>query len=86
MDALRRNDTWKVVSRTVYHSDAGSRRVFKVKHYADGPIERYKTQVAAKEFSRIPGTDFEETDAPAVHFDSLRLPHARAAHNKWEIV
>ena len=86
MDALRRNDTWTVVSRTVVRSVVGSRWVFKVKHNADGSIERYKARVVAKRFSRITGTDSEEADAPAIHFDSLRLLHTIALHNKWEVI
>ena len=86
MNALRRNETWTVVPRPNDRSIVGSRWVFKVKHDAEGSIERYKARVVAKGFSQIPGTDFEETYAPVVRFDSLRLLLALAAQNNWDVV
>ncbi|KAI1003447.1 hypothetical protein K3495_g4758 [Podosphaera aphanis] len=86
MDALRRSDTWSIVPRPNDRSIVGLRWVFKVKHNADGSIERYKARVVAKGFSQIPGTEFEETYSPVFRFDSLRLLLALAAHNNWDIV
>lgn len=85
MDALRRNNTWDIVTRPKDRAVVGSRWVFKVKHRADGSVDRYKARLVAKGFSQIPGTDFEETYAPVARFDSLRLLLALAAHNNWNV-
>jgi hypothetical protein len=36
----------------------GSRWVYKVKHKADGSIERYKARLVAKGYTQIEGLDF----------------------------
>ena len=51
----------------------GSRWVFTIKHDAEGHIVKYKARVVAQGFSQIHGVDFEETYAPVVRYDSLRL-------------
>lgn len=57
MDALLRNETWEIVPRPKDRNISGSRWGFKIKHKANGSIERCKARLAAKEFSRQPDTD-----------------------------
>ena len=38
--------------------------VFKVKCKVDGSVERYKTRLVAKRFTKTYGIDFQETFAP----------------------
>ena len=58
--------------------------VFKIKHNADGTVERYKARLVAKGFSQVPGIDFDETFSPVVRYDSLRLLMAIAASKNWK--
>ncbi|KAI0999866.1 hypothetical protein K3495_g8337 [Podosphaera aphanis] len=85
MDALRRNNTWDIVTRPKDRAVVGSRWVLKVKLKADGSVEWYKARLIAKGFSQIPGTDFEETYPPVARFDSLRLLLALVTHNNWNV-
>ena len=47
--------------------------MFKVKYYLDSSLNKFKARLVAREFSQVQGIDFEQTFAPTVKFDSLRL-------------
>lgn len=83
MDALNKNNTWEIVPRPKDRNIVGSRWVFKIKHKADGSLDRYKARLVAKGFSQQPGTDYDDTYAPVARYDSLRLLLALAAHKRW---
>ena len=42
----------------------GSRWIYKVKHAADGSMEKYKESFVEKGFSQKEGIDYDETFAP----------------------
>ena len=69
MSALKRNKTWQVVNRPVDRKVVGSKWVFKVKHKADGSVDRYKARLVAQGFSQQPGTDYDDTYAPVARYD-----------------
>jgi hypothetical protein len=59
--------------------------VFRVKRDQHGIITRYKARLVAKGFSQIPGIDFDETFAPVVRMETIRLLLALAARYQLEI-
>ena len=57
----------------------GSKCLFKVKHNANGSVERYKARIVAKSYSQIEGFDYDETFVPVMRYDFLCLIIALAA-------
>lgn len=81
--SLEENNVWDVVPRPKGRKVINGKWVCKVKGDADGEVERFKARYVAKGFSQVQGLDYDETFAPVVRFDSLRLLLAITAHRKW---
>ena len=63
----------------------GCRWVFAIKMAADGSVECYKVRIVAKGFSQVYQVDYDETFAPVVKWDSIRILLALAARFDLEI-
>ena len=83
INALRKNKTFEVVDKPIGWNIVGSKWVFKTKRNADATLKRYRARAIAQEFSQAPGFDFEDTFAPVIRYESLRLLLALCARNKW---
>jgi hypothetical protein len=59
--------------------------IFKIKHTADGSIEKYKARFVAREFSQKEGVDFEETFAPVARYTSIKVVISIASEMRWRI-
>ena len=46
--------------------------MFKLKHNADGSIDRYKARLVAQGYSQEPGQDYDEIYAPVAKYTSIR--------------
>ena len=53
--------------------------VFRIKRDAKGKFEKYKCRIVVKGYSQVAGLDFNETFAPVVRIESVRVIFALAA-------
>ena len=80
-----KNDVWDVSLRPEGKSVVTSKWIYKIKHDADGSIEKYKARFVARGFSQKEGIDYEETFAPIARYTSIRSVLSLAVVMKWKI-
>lgn len=73
MNALRKNGTREVIDLLREKKIVGCKWMFIVKCKADGSIERYKARLVVKGFTQTYGIDYQETFAPVVKINSIRI-------------
>jgi hypothetical protein len=59
--------------------------VYKIKHYADGSVNRYKARLVAKGYAQTYGIDYEETYNPVAKMTIVRAIIAMAAAKGWSL-
>ena len=79
------NDVQDVIPRREGNSIATSKWIYKIKHAADGSIEKCEVIFVACGFSQKEGIDYEETFSPIARYTSIRSVLALAAVMKWKI-
>ena len=84
-DALQKNGTWVLVTKSPDQNIVGCKWVFRVKRKPDGSIDRYKARLVAKGFHQRPGLDFKETFSPVVKPTTIRVILSIALSHGWPI-
>ena len=79
------NDVWEIVPRPEGKSVVTSRWLYKLKHAADGSVEKYKARFVAQGFSQIEVVDYDETFAPVARYTSIRALISIAVEMGWMI-
>jgi hypothetical protein len=62
-----------------------SKWIYKIKHAADGSVEKYKARFVARGFSQVEGIDYEKTFAPVARYTSIRTIIALATSMGWRL-
>ena len=83
--SIMKNDVWEVVPRPEGKSVVTSRWLYKVKHAADGSIEKFKARFVARGFSQVEGVDYEDTFTPVARYTSIRSIISIVAEMGWKI-
>ena len=78
-NSISKNDVWEVVPRPEGKSVVTSKWLYKLKHAADGNIEKYKAHFVARGFSQVEGVDYDETFAAVARYTSIRAVISIAA-------
>ncbi|WVY98367.1 hypothetical protein V8G54_030518 [Vigna mungo] len=81
LEALKKNNTWRLVDLPKGKKVIGSKWIFKKKEATPGGEKaRYKARLVAKGFTQIEGVDYHEIFAPVVKHCSVRVLMAIVAH------
>lgn len=72
-DSLMENNTWKLEELPSDRRAIRNKWVFALKKDAEGRILKFKARLVAKGFSQVEGIDYEETFAPVVRYNTLRI-------------
>jgi hypothetical protein len=83
--SIMKNEVWEIVPRSKNKDGVSYRWLFKIKHAADGSIEKYNARFVAPGFSQKEGIDYEETFAHVARYTSIRTIIALAAKMKWKL-
>ena len=83
--SIMKNDVWEIVSRPEGKSVVTSRWLYKLKHAADGSVEKYKARFVVRGFSQVEGVNYDETFAPVARYTSIRALISIAAEMGWKI-
>jgi transposase InsO family protein len=86
LQSLEDNNVWELCELPPGRNVIGTKWVFKVKVDGMNVVERYKARIVAQGFSQVAGLDFEETWAPVVRIESVRVLLAFAALTGFEII
>jgi hypothetical protein len=79
MVALDVNATWELVVLPKDKKAIRCKWVYKVKHNANGSVNRYKGRLVAKGYAQIYGIDYEETYSPIAKMTTVRAIIVMAA-------
>lgn len=80
IDSIHSNNTWTLVELPPHKKAISSKWVYKVKTSTNGAPPRYKARLVARGFEQKDGTDFLDTFAPVVRWETIRTLIAIAIH------
>jgi hypothetical protein len=83
--SIMRNEVWEIVPRPKEKSVVTSKWVYKIKHAADGSVDKYKERFMARGFFQKEGEDYDETFAPVVRYTSIKTIISLATSMGWNL-
>jgi Reverse transcriptase (RNA-dependent DNA polymerase) len=85
LQALKKNNTWELVTLLAGKRAVRCKLVYTVKQTAEGKVERYKVRLVVKGYSQTYGIDYDETFAPVAKMGIVRMLVSCAANFNWPL-
>jgi hypothetical protein len=82
---IMKNEVWEIVPRSKNKDGVSYIWLFKIKHAANGSIEKYKARFVTRVFFQKEGIDYEETFALVSRYTLIRTIIALASKIKWKL-
>ena len=82
--AMKRNQTWTVISLPKTHHVVGSKWVYKVKYTTDGKVDCYKAWLVAKGYSQQE-VDFFDNFSPVAKIVTVKVLFTLAITYNWSL-
>ena len=83
--SILKNNVWDIVSRPKEKSMVSSKWIYKIKHAADGSVEKFKARFVARGFTQKEGIDYEVTFAPIARYTSIRAIISLVSVLGWKL-
>jgi hypothetical protein len=83
--SILKNNVWYNVPRPKDKSVVSSKWIYKIKHVADGSMEKFNARFVARGFTQKEGIDYDETFAPVTRYTSIRVIIALASVLGWKL-
>ena len=80
-----RNEVWELIPRDDSHQVIGTKWVFRNKLDKDGNITKNKARLVEKGYRQEEGIDYDETYAPVVKLEAIRLLLAYVSLMKFKL-
>ena len=85
LNQIEKNQTWELVPRPKNKNVIGTKRVFRNKVNEDGKVIKNKARLVCKGYAQVEGVYFEETFAPMVRLEAIRMFLAFASYKKFKV-
>jgi hypothetical protein len=83
--SIIKNDVWDIVPRPKGKYVVTSKWIYRIKHVADGSIEKHKARFMTRGFSQVEGIDYEETFSLVARYTSIWMIISLASAMGWRL-